>query len=102
MHDKAHEQRIDVWLRAEGLSRAALAWADAELLHAVRVARRLLDHSVVLLDAGQQSQLAGFVRRSHNRRLRGAISKAEIYAVLTLGKKINRHTYRHNRASKRR
>jgi hypothetical protein len=102
MNDKAQERRIDQWLKSEGLDRSVLAWSDSELIHAVRIARRLLAKSGGLLAFGDIALLRAFVARSQNRRLRCAISKAEIYGVMTLGKPINRHQYRQRRASKRR
>ena len=93
----------DRWLKSVHITPKFLADTDiaTEFLQAQREAEALLRNFPEYLSKSQSYQLANFLRRLANRRLRQAMPVGAAHAVLNIAAKVNRQCFRDYRALKK-
>ena len=95
-NQKAERQTND-WLTANGISPKLFATADINLLKAQKIATDLLKHHREQLTDDQAYTLASYLLATNSKKLMKQISPRRIYAVMNIGKKINRKLFRLNK-----
>jgi hypothetical protein len=90
----------DRWLKSVHITPKFLSDTDiaTEFLQAQREAETLLRTFPEYLTKSQSYQLANFLRRLANRRLRQAMPVGSAHAVLNIAAKVNRQCFREYRA----
>jgi hypothetical protein len=96
--------RTDRWLKSVHITPKFLSDTDiaTEFLQAQRDAETLLRNFPEYLTKSQSYQLANFLRRLANRRLRQAMPIGTAHAVLNIAAKVNRQCFREYRELKKR
>ena len=91
--------RTDRWLKSVHITPKFLSDTDiaTEFLQAQREAETLLRTFPEYLTKSQSYQLANFLRRLANRRLRQAMPIGSAHAVLNIAAKVNRQCFREYR-----
>ncbi len=95
--------RTERWLKSIHITPKFLADTDipTEFLQAQREAETLLRNFPEYLTKSQSYQLADFLRRLSNRRLRHAMPIGAAHAVLNIAAKVNRQCFRKYRELKK-
>jgi hypothetical protein len=96
--------RTDRWLKSVHITPEFLSDTDidTEFLQAQREAETLLRTLPEYLTKSQSYQIANFLRRLVNRRLRQAMPIGAAHAVLNIAAKVNRQCFREYRELKKR
>lgn len=95
--------RTDRWLKSVHITPKFLADTDipTEFLQAQREAETILRNFPEYLTKSQSYQLANFLRRLSNRRLRQVMPIGSAHAVLNIAAKVNRQCFRKYRELKK-
>ena len=95
--------RTELWLKSVHITPKFLADTDipTEFLQAQREAETILRNFPEYLTKSQSYQLANFLRRLSNRRLRQVMPIGSAHAVLNIAAKVNRQCFRKYRELKK-
>ncbi len=95
--EKQRDNMTEKWLKENGLKPATFHTLPLEQVQADSIAHHLLNDCQHLLSKAQEETLTQYSKAIHNKRLRKAITKAQTYRVLNIGKKVNRKLFRQYR-----
>lgn len=91
------EQQTTAWLRDNGLNDQCLAQLPKDQLQALQTCHHLLGTQLSALSRNQQKLLRSYRHTVRNARLRHRVTQGQTYAVLNIGKKLNRQLFQQHR-----
>lgn len=90
-------QQTTAWLNANGLNDQCLAHLSKDQLHALQTCHHLLATQLGALTNKQKETLKSYRRTVRNAQLRHKVTQGQTYAVLNIGKKLNRQLFKQHR-----
>jgi hypothetical protein len=93
------DKQINKWARENGISPKQLFVDDLSLLHAIKIATNLLKHDARYLTMTHIKKLNDFLQAASSRE-RHKITSRQCFAIMNIGKQINRKLFKEFKAHK--
>ena len=93
------DKQINQWARENGISPKQLFVDDLSLLHAIKIATNLLKHDARYLTMTHIKKLNDFLQAASSRE-RHKITSRQCFAIMNIGKQINRKLFKEFKAHK--
>ena len=81
------------WLKQNGLEATSFMVMDLVCVQAQQIAHNLLKHHAALLNAAEIAMLNGYLLKANNKAKQKTLTDNQAYAVMTIGKRINRKVF---------
>lgn len=91
------EQQTTAWLKDNGLNDQYLTRLPKDQLHALQTCHHLLSTMAGSLTTKQRRTLKNYRRTVRNEKLRHTVTQGHTYAVLNIGKKLNRQLFKQSK-----
>ena len=94
MNDYTAEKQTANWLKQNGMNESSFIAMDVLFVQAQQIAHNLIKHHAALLNETQITLLNGYLIKASNKAKRNALTSNQAYAVMNLGKRINRQIFK--------
>jgi hypothetical protein len=94
MNDYIAEKQTANWLKQNGMNEGSFMAMDALFVQAQQIAHNLIKHNLALLNETQIALLNSYLTKSNNKATRRTLTSNNAYAVMKIGKQINRQLFK--------